>query len=92
MKLRQREIEIISQHITNSLLEGGCIQVKDEEALCADIIRIIHDELMVEDKLNEEVRQLLTSHKFEIEKSHIEYHQAFNMVKAKLVKERNLIL
>ena len=92
MKLRQREIEIISKHITDALLDGGYVQTEDKENLTASIVRVIHDDLQVEDRLNEEVRQLLASHSSEIERSQVEYHRVFNMVKAKLIKERNLIL
>ncbi|MBI5788341.1 MAG: DUF507 family protein [Candidatus Schekmanbacteria bacterium] len=92
MKLRQREIEIVSRHLVETLSEGEFIQADDKELLALNIAQVIHNDLAVEDNLNEEVRQILSGHSTDIEKSHVEYHRVFNMVKTKLAKERNLIL
>ena len=92
MRLRQREIEIISRHVSDSLLDRDFVQTDDPENLCADIARVIHDELRLEDDLNEEVRSILEQHSGEISRSNVEYHSMFNLVKRKLVRERGLIL
>ena len=47
---------------------------------------------MVEDKLNEEVRQILEAHRDEMRLNNIEYYKMFSIIKRKLVKERGLIL
>ncbi len=92
MRLRQREIEIISRHVSDSLLDRDFVQTDDPENLRADIARVIHDELKLEDNLNEEVRSILDQHSSEISRSNVEYHSMFNLVKRKLVRERGLIL
>jgi hypothetical protein len=53
---------------------------------------IILSELTIEDRLNEEVRELLKSHAREIEHSRLDYRKLFELTKQKLVKERNLVL
>lgn len=92
MKLRKREVEIISQNITKSLIDNGYVVADNAEDLAANIVHVIHEDLMVEDKLNDEVRQILEEHSSEFTKSNLEYHSAFKLVKNKLVRERNLIL
>ena len=92
MRLRKSEIELIAKHISDSLLEHGCVQTDDVTAMRAQIVRVIHDDLKVEDELNEEVRKLLEAHSAEISKSNVEYHNMFNLVKRKLIRERGLIL
>ncbi len=50
------------------------------------------NELAIEDRLNEEVRQLLKVHAPEIEKGRLDYRKLFEMTKQKLVRERNIVL
>jgi hypothetical protein len=47
---------------------------------------------MVEDRLNEEVKDLLPAHTYDNERGNIDYARMFTMVKRKLVQERGLIL
>lgn len=53
---------------------------------------ILLDELMVEDRLNDEVRELLKKHENDIERNRMDYRKLFELTKQKLVKERNLVL
>jgi hypothetical protein len=53
---------------------------------------VITDELMVEDKLNEEVREVLIQHASEMERSNVTYTEMFKMVKKKLAREKGIIL
>lgn len=53
---------------------------------------IIMEELTVEDRLNDEVRELLKKHASDIEKGRMDYRKLFDLTKQKLVKERNIIL
>ena len=52
---------------------------------------IIIDDLMVEDHLNDEVKQLLDSRTEEYERSMMDYGRVFQLVKSKLARERGLI-
>ena len=49
-------------------------------------------ELLAEDRVNEEVREMLRKHNSEIERSKVDYRKLFELTKQKIVKERNLIL
>ena len=53
---------------------------------------IILAELMLEDRLNNEVRELLKKHETDIERNRMDYRKLFELTKQKLVKERNLVL
>ena len=53
---------------------------------------MITDELMVEDRLNEEVREVLIQHASEMERSNVTYTEMFKMVKKKLAREKGIIL
>lgn len=53
---------------------------------------VILDELMVEDRLNDEVRAILKRYEADIEKGRLDFRRMFDLTKQKLVKERNLVL
>jgi hypothetical protein len=63
----------------------------NNDKLEAIINNVITDDLMVEDHLNEEVKQLLDSRTEEYERSMMDYGRVFQMVKTKLARERGLI-
>lgn len=62
------------------------------EKLLSETGEIILEELTIEDRLHEEVREILKSHSAEIEKGRMDYRRLFELTKQKLVKERNLVL
>jgi len=86
-------IEKISKSIVHSLVEKDLI-IWDErpDKLETIIAGVIVEDLMVEDRLNEEVKMLLESKTEEFERSMMDFGRVFQMVKSKLVRERNLIL
>jgi len=92
MKLRRSEIELISRHIVERLLAEEMVRPRPGKDLQSIISRIITEDLLVEDRLNEEVRNILAEHADEVQRHGVEYHRMFNLIKAKLIKERNLIL
>ena len=53
---------------------------------------VIVDDLSVEDRLNEEVREILEQHQEKINRGNIDYHKMFLMIKRMLVQERGLVL
>jgi len=53
---------------------------------------LMMEELMVEDRLSDEVRALLKQHESEIDRGRMDYRSLFELTKKKLVKERNLVL
>lgn len=92
MKLTDTQLEGMAYRIAKHLVKNGFVAAPDEEHLSQRIEKAIRDDLLVEDKLNEEVREILAQYQDEILKKGIQYHEMFKIIKAKLVKERKLIL
>lgn len=93
MRLRKEMIEYLSKKIVELLEEREMIEIEiDAERLKGMVSQIITEDLLVEDKLNEEVRELLQQHLDEVYKGNVDYSKMFNMIKSKLVRERGLIL
>ena len=92
MRLTRNQIEFIGHRIMKELIERGFIEADDPTALRDEISKIVTEELMVEDRLNEEVREILTSHADELRRTNVEYREMFKMIKKKLARERKIIL
>ena len=92
MRLKKEFIEKISKKIIESLLNKNLIIWESSHDKLESIINgIIIDDLMVEDHLNEEVKELLDSRTDEYERSMMDYGRVFQLVKSKLARERGLI-
>ena len=92
MRLKKKFVEKISKKITDSLMRKDLIVWEDSRDKLESIINdIIIDDLMVEDHLNDEVKQLLDSRTEEYERSMMDYGRVFQLVKSKLARERGLI-
>lgn len=93
MRLKKEMIHYIAQVMAKKLTEREYLSYegnpRDLEAL---IVNVITDDLLVEDRLNEEVRDILEQHQDEIDKGNIDYHKMFTMIKRKLAQERGLVL
>ena len=93
MRLKKEMIQYIAQVMAKKLIEREYVSYegnpRDLEAL---VINVITDDLQVEDRLNEEVRDILEQHQDKIDKGNIDYHKMFTMIKRKLAQERGLVL
>jgi len=84
---------VLSKEIIEELLKRELISlVVPREQATALLSELILEELMVEDRLNAEVREMLKKYDSEIEKGRLDYRRLFEMTKQKLVKERNIVL
>lgn len=93
MRLRKEMIERVSAKVVDRLVRRELVvDDADLEELRLRIIRVIESDLSVEDRLNEEVKNLLRGHQDEMDKSNVDYSRLFTMVKTKLARERNLVL
>jgi hypothetical protein len=93
MRLKKEMVQYIAQVMAKKLTERGYItyegNLRNLEALFTNVII---EDLLVEDRLNEEVREILEQHQEEINRGNIDYHKMFLMIKRKLAQERGLVL
>jgi hypothetical protein len=92
MRLTSEEIEYLARRIVKTLTRAGHIEVESEARVVEGVGAVITEELMVEDKLNDEVREVLLQHSSEMQRSNITYAEMFKMVKKKLAKEKGVVL
>ncbi|TKB94433.1 MAG: DUF507 family protein [Nitrospira sp.] len=93
MRLSKERIRHISESLATKLQqEGQVAMVGDRKAFVEQIDHAILEELSVEDRLNAEVRKMLTVYEQDIERGHVDYQRMFTLVKNKLARERGIIL
>jgi hypothetical protein len=92
MKLRREMVQRIAGRVAAALRNERLVEGVAEPVLTQHIAHAISEDLMVEDRLNDEVRELLRQHADVIDRANVEYHEMFKTLKAKLVRERKLIL
>ena len=60
--------------------------------LGADVQVHRNDEISVEDRLNDEVREILIQHQDEMRRTGVSYQEMYKKVKAQLARDRKLVL
>lgn len=92
MKLHRSLVDHIARRISRGLVEEGAIVAEGRSAAAAAIGSAFSEDLMVEDRLNEEVREIMRTYQDEMTRQGIQYHEMFKKVKQELVRKRKLIL
>lgn len=83
----------MARRIAKVLFEEDMV-LKDveEKALAAAMEPIILEELMVEDRLNDEIREMLSGHERNIDGGQMDYRKLFDLTKRKVIDERGIII
>jgi hypothetical protein len=92
MRLNKNQIEHMAFIIVRNLFKEEKIIAESKNDLISVISNLITEEFLKEDKLDQEVREILNQHMEKIRKENIEYQTMFRMIKTKLAKERSIVL
>jgi hypothetical protein len=93
MRIPRTWVPLIAKRVVDDLIAKELVTVKvSAEVLMAETERLIMGELMIEDKINDEVREILKKYTGEIEKGRLDYRKMFDLTKKKIVQERGVIL
>lgn len=93
MRLRRDMVHYLAQAIVRDLIDKGFMHTLAERPRAAELVRdVITEELQIEDRLNDEVKDLLRAYSNEFSRGEADYNKMFVMVKRKLVQDRGLIL
>jgi len=84
---------LITKKVMDDLLARGLISSRVQPAeLIAEAEKLIMDELAAEDKVNDEVREILKKFAGEIEKGRLDYRKVFELTKKKIIEERGVVI
>ncbi len=94
MLLNRDYVGHMASEVIKKLLEDNQVEIKekDQEALIARVRLRMMEEITVEDKVNEEVRTILTQYQDEMRRTGVSYQEMFKKVKGQLARDRKLIL
>jgi hypothetical protein len=93
MRIPKSWVPVLAKEILQELLRKGSVELNDSTEQVTQVLEeLILEELMVEDRLNDEIRELLKQYDSEIEKGRLDYRRLFDMTKQKLIRERNIII
>jgi hypothetical protein len=78
--------------IVKKLSEGELVEVQNAPAVIQRVRHAMLEEIMVEERINEEARQILLQHQEQMRNSGISYQDMFKKVKAQLARDKKLVL
>lgn len=93
MKLSPAKVEQLTEKLLDYLMDvdGVLFQGNDVDLRHA-ISEIITDELMVEQRLDERVHQILQAYKYEITTQRLKYDDLYRKMRQKIIQEENIVL
>lgn len=92
MHLSRDYVAYLSKQIVSRLMASGVIETKATQALLERFWSTIREELSVEARINEEVREILLQHADEMRRTGASYQEMYKKIKNKLVRDRKVIL
>jgi len=92
MRLTKGQIEHLSSAVLRNLSKEGKVIVEDRVHLLEEITNLMTEEFQKEDRLDQEVREILNRHMEKIRRENIEYQQMFKLIKTKLAREKGIVL
>lgn len=92
MLLSRDYVGYMAKELVKRLVESKMIETKSVDALTQRVRQNMAEELTIEDRLNEEVREILSRYSDEMRRTGASYQEMYKKVKGQLARERKLIL
>ena len=92
MLLSRDFVGYMAKEVVKRLAAQKMIEVKNVESLTQQVRQVMADEVTVEDRVNEEVREILAKYSDEMKRTGVSYQEMIKKVKGQLARERKLIL
>ncbi len=94
MLLNRDYVGYMASEVIKKLIEDNQVEVKEKDLdpVIARVRLRMMEEITIEDKINEEVRGILTQYQDEMRRTGVSYQDMFKKVKGQLARDRKLIL
>jgi hypothetical protein len=92
MLLSRDYVGYMAKEIVKRLVASQMIEVKNAENTTQQVRQVMAEEVTIEDRLNEEVREILAKYSEEMRSTGVSYQEMYKKVKGQLARERKLIL
>ena len=92
MLLSRDYVGYMAKEVVKRLVAGKMIETKNVENLTQQVRQVMADEVTIEDRINEEVREILAAIRRRCGAPGVSYQEMYKKVKGQLARERKLIL
>jgi hypothetical protein len=92
MLLSRDYVAYMAKEIVKRLVAAKMIETKHVENITQQVRLVMAEEVTIEDRLNEEVREILSRYSDEMKRTGASYQEMYKKVKGQLARERKLIL
>jgi hypothetical protein len=92
MLLSRDYVGYMAKELVKRLVAGKMIETKSVDNLTQHVRQVMAEEVTIEDRLNEEVREILSRYSDEMRRTGVSYQEMYKKVKGQLARERKLIL
>ena len=92
MSLQKEYVHYLSRRVVDELIKREMIDTATVTGLREKILAVMETELGLEDRINEEVREILKGYADEMRNTGVSYQDMFKVVKNKLVKDKKVVL
>ena len=92
MSLQKEYVHYLSRRVVDELIKREMIETSAVLPLREKILAVMEAELGLEDRINEEVREILKGYADEMRNTGVSYQDMFKVVKNKLVKDKKVVL
>jgi hypothetical protein len=92
MSVQKEYVHYLSRRVVDELIKREMIESSEVAALREKILAVMETELGLEDRINEEVREILKGYADEMRNTGVSYQDMFKVVKNKLVKDKKVVL
>jgi hypothetical protein len=92
MLLQRDFVGYMAKEVVKRLVAGEMIETKAADKVTQHVRQAMAEELGIEDRLNEEVREILNQHSDEMRRTGVSYQEMYKKVKGELARQRKLIL
>jgi hypothetical protein len=92
MLISRDYVSYMAGEVVKRLVASKMIETPSADALTKKVRAAMQDEISIEDRLNEEVRQILIQYADDMRRAGASYQEMYKKVKGELARQRKLIL
>ena len=88
MLLSRDYVSYMAKEVVKRLVAAKMIEVKKADATTQQVRSVMAEEIGIEDRLNDEVREILAKYQDEMKAGGVQYQEMYKKVKQQLARER----
>lgn len=92
MRVQREYVAYMARAVVERLIAAEAIQTAAVDQVSERVRQVMLEELSVEDRINEKVREYMNQYAEEIRRSGVSYQDMFKRIKSELVRREGVIL